>query len=416
MESNGPLISILVLCYNNQQYIYENLKSIFEQTYPNIEVLIGDDASQDFNAESLINWINKYRTPNVKQISIYESEENVGTVANLERLQEKSNGEYFFNIAADDVLFDENVIQSFYDRAVELGENAEFITAQTELWDQSLKNKIGDFLTEDIIGLLKNGYIRDVFAELSWHACLPACSFYRRSLLEKIGKLSDTYRLVEDWPWALRMTRMGIKPCYLDIRSSIKHRDGGISHGNSLHSQEVFLTYYRDILNIYVQEIEPYKDLLTEEEQTRAQTYYQDRIRAYYRIHLPQYLERCKSAEGRKMPEARAEKQVVTKTTEKIMQVKSESKQMQKKAVLRREFKKVIFQVSSDVTIFRTLVIGLLSIIASSAIVLIVDQTRSVLQETLLLFGIFLFIVAIIEIAINIWLQIRHFRQNMNDL
>ena len=70
MCNRFSLISVLVLCYNNQNYIYENLKSIFEQTYPNIEVLIADDASQEFRAASLVDWINKNRTPNISKISI----------------------------------------------------------------------------------------------------------------------------------------------------------------------------------------------------------------------------------------------------------------------------------------------------------------------------------------------------------
>lgn len=416
MEQQWPLVSILVLCYNNQKFIYENLKSIFEQTYPNLEVLIGDDASENFDAETLIRWINKNRTQNIKHITLYESKENLGTVANLERLQKESRGEYLFQIAADDVLFDKDVIQSFYNAAAELGEHAEYITAQTELWDHDLKNKMGDFLQEDWIELIKNGSARDIFGELSWHACLPACSFYRRELIDKIGSLSGEYRLVEDWPWALRMTRMGIKPYLLEIRSSIKHRDGGISHGNSLHSQRVFLTYYHDLLKGYALEVEPYEDLLTPEERKRARQYYQDRTRAYYRIHLPKYMAQCGEDQAEKKPTPAAVVQPRGQDTRKGARgvlVQSESRQMEKRVVLREELKRTVFQLSGGTTIFNTLVVALLSMIAYTQIVLSGCWERG--RQLLLWGAVMLFAAAAVEVALGLWLKLRHLRQRLNE-
>lgn len=400
MTDKFPLISILVLCYNNQHYIYENLKSIFEQTYPNIEVLIGDDESEDFDAEALIQWINKNRTGNIKHIAIYENEENQGTVANLEHLQNESEGEYLFQIAADDVLFDENVIQSFYDRAMELGDEGKYITAQTEMWDKDLEKKLEDFLKDEWIDLIKNGSARDVFGELSWHACLPACSFYRRDLIEKIGKLSDSYRLVEDWPWALRMTRMGIKPYFLEIQSSIKHRDGGISHGNTLQSKKAFLTYYRDVLKAYTMEVAPFRDLLTQKEYKRACKNHNDQIRAYYQIHLPEYLKQCKSAQ-----------QINIKPKQ---QIKTELKQTTKKIVLYEELKKIVSQFTSGRTILCTFATGLLTMITMfQATIAKCDECIRIL---LLWLSLILLSATAVEIILNILLRIRRLRRRVHDL
>lgn len=285
--TQSPLISVLVLCYNNQELIYENLQSIFSQTYPNIEILIADDASESFDARALLGWINRNRTPNISKISLYENPVNCGTVASLENLQNKSSGEFLFNIAADDVLFDENVLQAMYQKAVEIGEDAEWIVTETEMWDHTLTTKLGDFLKEEGINKIKNSTPMELFAECSWHPFLPACYLYRRSLLKKIGPLSEKYRLIEDWPMSLIATRMGIVPYYCDIQSSIKHRDGGISHGNTVQSRMVFLRYYQDLCNVFNTEVYPYLDLLNESDRIRAEKYGQDRFRAYYKIHIP---------------------------------------------------------------------------------------------------------------------------------
>lgn len=286
MLSKFPLISVLVLCYNNQNYIYENLKSIFEQTYPNIEVLIADDASQEFRAASLVDWINKNRTSNISKISIYENIFNIGTVSNLEMLQKKSTGEYLFNIAADDTLFDKDVLMRLYNRAQEIDSDVKIIFAETEMWDEKLQNKIGDFLGEEAINKIKNSTTEDLFAEGSWHPFFPACYLYSRNLLDCLGNLSEKYKLIEDWPTILIALRNGIKPYYCDIRSTIKHRSTEVGHGNLINKHKILLESYRDLYDVYVYEVEPYLNMLSLKERHRAHKCAMDRFRSYYKTKL----------------------------------------------------------------------------------------------------------------------------------
>jgi len=50
---NSNLVSVLVLSYNNLQYINECLNSILEQSYPYIEIIISDDFSSDLQKDEL---------------------------------------------------------------------------------------------------------------------------------------------------------------------------------------------------------------------------------------------------------------------------------------------------------------------------------------------------------------------------
>ena len=47
MQSNNPLVSFVLISYNQNEYIEEALLSAFNQTYSNIEYIISDDYSID---------------------------------------------------------------------------------------------------------------------------------------------------------------------------------------------------------------------------------------------------------------------------------------------------------------------------------------------------------------------------------
>ena len=51
---DDSLVSILVACHNSEQYIDECIKSLLSQTYPKLEIIICDDASQDGTWNKLV--------------------------------------------------------------------------------------------------------------------------------------------------------------------------------------------------------------------------------------------------------------------------------------------------------------------------------------------------------------------------
>ena len=47
MSQEQPMISVIVPVYNTQDYLVRCLDSLLAQTYPNLEILLIDDASTD---------------------------------------------------------------------------------------------------------------------------------------------------------------------------------------------------------------------------------------------------------------------------------------------------------------------------------------------------------------------------------
>ena len=92
MESK---VSVIIPMYNKEKYIEQCLKSVIDQTYSNLEIIIIDDASND-NSLKLVKNINDNR------IKIIELKENVGAGSARNRGIEISTGDYICFLDADD--------------------------------------------------------------------------------------------------------------------------------------------------------------------------------------------------------------------------------------------------------------------------------------------------------------------------
>ena len=101
--NEDALISIVVITYNNSNYIEETLESIKSQTYNNIELIVSDDCSTDKTVEITEEWIDKNRDrfANVKLIT---TPVNTGISKNCNRGLRECSGKWLKVIAGDDIL------------------------------------------------------------------------------------------------------------------------------------------------------------------------------------------------------------------------------------------------------------------------------------------------------------------------
>ena len=51
MNHNQPFVSIIVNCYNSDEYLSESLDSVFAQSFSNWEIVFWDNNSTDKSAE-----------------------------------------------------------------------------------------------------------------------------------------------------------------------------------------------------------------------------------------------------------------------------------------------------------------------------------------------------------------------------
>ena len=164
------------------------------------------------------------------------------------------------------------------------------------------------------------------------------------------------------------------------------------------------MTYHEDLLRAYKREAQPYLNLLTENERERAERYYQERVRAYYSIHLPKYMTQAKAG-------LRQEEKAGTKNTSNTL-----SRASRRKAFLRETLKRFVMSVSQVTAIGGTGLLCVLCFIAAACLCLCGNPIMRVFSVLFTGIGVLLLLALFAEILINIWLKIRHFRQDIGNL
>ena len=103
-----PLITVITVVYNGAKHLEETIKSVLNQTYPNVEYIIIDGGSTD----GTLDIIKKYED----KIDYWVSEPDEGIYDAMNKGVVLANGDYIYFIGSDDKLFQENVLYSIINK------------------------------------------------------------------------------------------------------------------------------------------------------------------------------------------------------------------------------------------------------------------------------------------------------------
>ena len=98
-----PLISVILCTYNGERFLEEQIRSIINQTYPNIEFIIADDCSTD-STRAIINRFN-----HLSNVRIIFNEKNKGFAKNFESAAMFATADYLAFSDQDDIWLPQKI-------------------------------------------------------------------------------------------------------------------------------------------------------------------------------------------------------------------------------------------------------------------------------------------------------------------
>lgn len=209
--AHKPLISVLITYYNQKKYVQRALQSVLDQTYDNIEIVLGDDCSSDDYARQL--------TDQHAEVTYLRQKSNVGRRDHYRLLLARASGVYATILNADDFFTDVDYIK----KAVHLLEsygNMHLVFGKTDVYLEQINKIIYDSNDRSLDEVMDGGEFL-----LKMYPIPHVTSIYNRKLAIDLDFYRSNY-MSQDWESLLRICQEG-KVGYIKSPSALygRHSD-----------------------------------------------------------------------------------------------------------------------------------------------------------------------------------------------
>lgn len=232
MPKLNPLVSIIVPTLNSEQFLEKCLKSIVNQTYKNIEIIVVDNYSTDKTRKIVSSFRNSY--VNKKKISLKLVKKGPERSKQRNSGAEKSRGKYLLFIDSDMEMSSKVVEECI--RKIKSSNNIKTIVIPEE--------SIGEGFWVECRKLERSLYLG-----VDW---IEAARFFPRQIFFKMGKYDENLVSGEDWDLSQRARRYG----------QVDRIDDSITHNEEKKSLVDILKkkyYYARRFHFYTQKKENYQ-------------------------------------------------------------------------------------------------------------------------------------------------------------
>lgn len=197
----NPLVTMIVLCYNQARFVVETLESVKAQTYKHTELIIIDDYSTDDSVAVIERWL---RENNDVRCTFIPHEKNQGICKSLNEALARTSGKYISMIASDDIWLAEKI-----ERQVAVMESQP--DSVGVIYSDAFRiDENGNLSPETYIGhywklqQMPQGHIFETLLQFNF---IPGpTTLIRRACYGKVG-LYDEHLPWEDWDMWLRIAR-----------------------------------------------------------------------------------------------------------------------------------------------------------------------------------------------------------------
>jgi glycosyltransferase involved in cell wall biosynthesis len=229
----NELISVAIATYNGEKFINEQLDSIYNQTYKNIEIIVVDDCSTD-NTLNILNEYNKNFG-----LKYYKNKNRLGVTKNFEKAISLCSGNLIALCDQDDVWLPSK-LQDLYENIGNYSliySNCEIIDDKSSSLNLNAKN------IYPLYGLDSND--KDSFYKIVLNGILlgSACLF-KREIFSIFFPVYDSSRNHDWWLQVCAFSINGIK--YFDkILFKYRHHDNNVSRKNKISFSKSILRFFK---------------------------------------------------------------------------------------------------------------------------------------------------------------------------
>ena len=206
----NPLVSIVIPCYNHQDYVQECIQSVIDQDYQNIELIIIDDGSSDNSVQKIEEMMDECNKRFVR--FEFRHHPNKGLCETLNEALEWCGGVFFSPLASDDMIFaNKTSIQvNYLIKNIRSAGVFGGVSIANDMGTKKIKTQKSKSFTFD-----------DIF--LHNHTLPAPTALLRLDLIKEIGGYPKDL-IIEDWYLWLKITEKGYHLDYIDNIFSMYRR------------------------------------------------------------------------------------------------------------------------------------------------------------------------------------------------
>lgn len=208
-----PRISITVITYNSSKTIVETLDSAYQQSYPNIELIISDDSSRDDTVVICEKWLSEYGD-RFARAEIITSPINTGISPNVNRAFSAAQAEWIKPIAGDDRLRPE-CIESFVNY-VDKNPNKKVLFAAVDFFSDDHAahfEDVRDNLTraQRVFDVCVTAAEQYKYLRFVDNFPIAPSTFMNREVWRSVGGFDEDIRMMDDYPMWIKLTKAGVE-------------------------------------------------------------------------------------------------------------------------------------------------------------------------------------------------------------
>ncbi|VAW27729.1 hypothetical protein MNBD_BACTEROID06-1010, partial [hydrothermal vent metagenome] len=194
-----PLVTIICISFNHSAFLEDVLNSIWNLNYPNIQLIVADDASTDDSQTRIKELIKD------KGCELVLNDRNIGHCKTFNKALRFAKGEFIIDLAADDILLPQSVAVAVEQLRIK-GESYGVFFCDAELINGKGES-VGTHFTKSFF---KNKVVPegDIYKTLlGKYFISPPTMVYRKTLLDKLNGYNEALSY-EDFDFWVRSSRI----------------------------------------------------------------------------------------------------------------------------------------------------------------------------------------------------------------